>query len=388
LQILDKPRFRTEKEDVHLIRTFLISTKPNKALWRINRDTGHDIVQGFLGKDFYAHPDRIFKPIDEGYGGHVKGGYENELKQMSEHSLGKITRLYGPYYYQDNPRDYWYDAEVKLNSSKTASTLLDLGSKTWTPFAVSPHVWPKEGDDDNMTDWQPMGLALVIEPAYGKEAVISKYCAGSALSCGTSLTAAIQNPTKEMLPEIINSLVSKVASGNIMSTQEVTGTSASQVPNIAQNSTSSNAPVQYQQPQTVVELKKDEQITLTKEEYDTVQKQLKEQTDLKNEVASLKQERNTNILKEVFGSIEDQEARENVIKKYVDKDVNLVNQAINDYKSFVVPKLIANGQTVKEGKPESKTASLKPEPKISKEESKVASITEPTASEIRSILGL
>lgn len=395
LQVLEKPRFRTEDRDVHLIRTFLISTKPNKALWRINRDTGHDIVQGFLGKDFYAHPDRIFKPIEEGYGGHVKGGYDEELRQMSEHSLGKITRLYGPYYYQDNPRDYWYDAEIKLNNSKTAATLLDLGSKTWTPFAVSAHVWPKEGDDDNMTDWEPMGLALVIEPAYGKQSVISKYCKGSALSCGTSLTAAIQTATKEMLPEIINSLVSKLASVNIMSTQEVTGTSTSTVPNVtASNQTiplnlqtsTSTAPIQ---PQTVVELKKDEQITLTKEEYDTVQKQLKEQQELKTKLSELTLERNTNILNSVFGSIEDEATKDNIIKSYLDKDVNLVKKVYSDISQHVLPKLIADGKTVKEGKPEgSKTASLKPEPKISKEESKVASITEPTASEFRSILGL
>ena len=370
MQILEHPKLITEKEDVHLLRTFLISTKPNKALWRINKDTGHDVVQGFIGKNFYAHPDRIFKPLEEGYGGHVKGGYQDELNQMEQHSLGKISKLHGPFYYDDSPKDYWYEAEVRLNGSKTAATLMDLGSKTWTKFAVSPHVWPVEGDDDNMTDWEPMGLALVIEPAYGKEAVVKKYCTGSEKVCSKSLTAAI-------LDVVNTSLNTQKATDNIMSTQQVETTQV--VPEVK-----TFQPIQ----QPVVELKKDENITLTKEEYDTVQKQLKEQEELRNEVSQLKQERNTNILESVFGSIEDQEQKENVIKKYLDKDVNLVNQAINDYKSLVVPKLIANGQTVKEGKPESKTASLKPEPKISKEESRVASIQEPTASDFRSILGL
>jgi hypothetical protein len=371
LQILDHPKLVTEKEDVNLIRSFLISTKPNKALWRISKETGHDKVKEFIGKDFVIIPERIFKPLEEGRGGHVEGSsYEDEMKQIKDNSHGKIEKLYGPFYYDDDSGDYWYDAGSRLNGSKAANVLLENGERTWTKFAVSPQVWPRSGNDDNLTDWDAMGLFLVIEGAYGNDAVVRKYCSGSETVCNKSLAAAL-------LAVINSSLNTQDSTSNIMSTQVVETTNP--VPEVK-----INQPVQ----QPVVELKKDEQITLTKEEYDTVQKQLKEQEELKTEVANLKQERNTNILTQVFGSIIDQEQRENVIKKYIDKDVNLVNQAINDYKSLVVPSLIANGQTVKEGKPESKTASLKPEPKISKEESKVASITEPTASEFRSILGL
>src|SRR6185503_10163927 len=235
------------------------------------------------------------------------------------------------------------------------------------------------GPDDNITDAEFMGISLVIDGAYGNQAVVQKYCSGSNKVCDKSLTAAIQ--------DVINSsLNTQTVRDNIMSTQELSAGTATGTEQIGFKYN----PQPVQQPvELPKDIKKDENITLTKEEYDTVQKQLKEQEELRNEVSQLKQERNTNILTSVFGSIEDQEQRENVIKKYIDKDVNLVNQAINDYKSLVVPKLIANGQTVKEGKPESKTAStLKPEPKISKEESKVASITEPTASDFRSILGL
>jgi len=375
LQVLEHPRLVTEKEDVHLIRSFLISTKPNKALWRISKETGHDKVKEFIGKDFVIIPERIFKPLEEGRGGHVQGkNYEDEMKQIKDNSHGKIEKLYGPFYYDDNSDDYWYEAGSRLNGSKAATVLLNNGEKTWTKFAVSPHVWPRNGDDDNLTDWDPMGLFLVIEGAYGNDATVKKYCSGSETVCSKSLAAAL-------LDVINSSLNTQTATDNIMSAQQLETTST--VPEV--KTTQTFQPIQAP----VVELKKDENITLTKEEYDTVQKQLKEQEELRNEVSQLKQERNTNILTDVFGSIEDQEQRENVIKKYLDKDVNLVNQAINDYKSLVVPKLIANGQTVKEGKPESKTAStLKPEPKISKEESKVASITEPTASDFRSILGL
>jgi hypothetical protein len=382
LQVLEHPRLVTEKEDVHLIRSFLISTKPNKALWRISKETGHDKVKEFIGKDFVIIPERIFKPLEEGRGGHVQGkNFEDEMKQIKDNSHGKIEKLYGPFYYDDGSGDYWYEAGSRLNGSKAATVLLDNGEKTWTKFAVSPHVWPRDGDDNNLTDWDPMGLFLVIEGAYGNDATVKKYCSGSETVCSKSLAAAIQ--------EVINSsLNTQNATDNIMSAQELSTGTSTGTEQISFKYTPQ--PVQTVQTpvQTPVELKKDENITLTKEEYDTVQKQLKEQEELRNEVSQLKQERNTNILTSVFGSIEDQEQRENVIKKYLDKDVNLVKSVYDDIKTHIVPKLIANGQTVKEGKPESKTASLKPEPKISKEESKVASIQEPTVSDFRSLLGL
>ena len=305
------------------------------------------------------------------------------MKQIKDNSHGKIEKLYGPFYYDDNSGDYWYEAGSRLNGSKAATVLLDNGEKTWTKFAVSPHVWPRDGDDDNLTDWDPMGLFLVIEGAYGNDATVKKYCSGSETVCSKSLAAAIQ--------DVINSsLNAQTATDNIMSTQQLyTGTSTGTEQPTVKFNIPSVQPVQ-QPVELPKDIKKDENITLTKEEYDTVQKQLKEQEDLRNEVLQLKQERDTNILTSVFGSIEDQEQRENVIKKYLDKDVNLVSQVISDYKSLVVPTLVANGQTVKEGKPESKTAStLKPEPKISKEESKVASISnEISIQEARSILGL
>ncbi|HTH23224.1 MAG TPA: hypothetical protein VL854_13480 [Nitrososphaeraceae archaeon] len=397
MQILEHPRLVTEQEDVHLIRSFLISTKPNKALWRINKETGHEVVQGFIGRDFYAHPERIFKPIEEGTGGHVKGSsFTDEMKQISEHSLGKITKLYGPFYYNENNRDgdYWYEAGIKLNGSKTASILLENGSKTWTHFAVSPHVWPIEGDDDNMTNWQPMGLALVIEPAYGQEAVVKKYCSGSGKVCSKSLTAAIT--------EVINSFNTRDDYLNIMSTQQLqSSTNATADGTVVRfsDNTTSNTPISGEFRQPVgqnLELKKDENITLTKEEYDTVQKQLKEQEDLRNEVSQLKQERNTNILTQVFGSIEDEPTRNQIFERYLDKDVNLVKSVYEDVKLHLLPKLVeaklAESKNTKseEKKEGSKTASvLKPEPKISNDESKTASIpSEPLASDFRNILGL
>lgn len=392
MQLLQHPRHVTEHEDVHLIRSFLISTKPNKALWTISKETGHKKAKEWIGKDFYIAPERIFKPLDEGVGGHIKGrNYQEELAMIQKRSSGKIEKIYGPFYYDDSPEDYWYECGIKLNGSKTASILLDVGEKTWTHFAVSPHVWPREGDDDNMTDYDPMGLALVIEGAYGDEAVIKKMCTGSALKCGTSLTAAISelssNTSNEYLNEVLSSYLSKAVQYNTMSTQEVTGTSTNTVPNLT-STTISTAPIQ--QPQ--VELKQDEKITFTKEEYDAIVKERESAKKLSDEVAELKQERNTTILTSVFGSIEDETTRNQVFERYNDKDVKLVKQVAEDMKVHILPQLVeaklAESKNAKESeKKESKTASLKREPRISDSESKTASVNEePTAQELRSLI--
>ena len=388
MQILEHPRLVTEQEDVHLIRTFGFSTKPNKALFTINRDFGHRLAQNAYKKDFYIDPERIFKPIEEGTGGHVKGdSFEDEMKQIREKSHGKIEKIYGPFYYDDSPKDYWYDFGIKLSGSKTASVLLENGAKTWTPFSTSIHIWPKEGDDDNITDAEFMGIALVIEPAYGKQSVISKYCSGSGKVCEKSLTAAIT--------EVINSFNTRDDYLNIMSTQQLqSSTNATADGTVVKlDNVSGTSPLNLNIPQ---EIKKDENITLTKEEYDTVQKQLKEQEDLRNEVSQLKQERNTNILTQVFGSIEDEPTRNQIFERYLDKDVNLVKSVYEDVKLHLLPKLVeaklAESKNTKseEKKEGSKTASvLKPEPKISNDESKTASIpSEPLASDFRNILGL
>ncbi len=383
MQVLEQPRLLTEQEDVHLIETFLISTKPNKAGWKINNG---DNIQDWVGKDFVIIPEKIFDS-NEKQPGHVSGGtYEEEMAEIQKHSHGKITKVKGPYAYEDSPGDYFYNAVIKLSGSKAAAALVDNGSKTWTPFAVSPQLWPEEGTDDNITKYKPMGLFLVIKGAYGDNAVVEKMCSGSALKCGTSLSAAIHqlqhNSTDEFLGEVLSSYLKSIDNTQIdmSQTQVETVQPAVKVEEVKQ-------PVN--QP---VELKKDEQITLTKNEYDVVQKQLKDQEELRTQVAELKRERSQNILTQVFGSITDEEVKNKVFEKYADKDVNLVKSVYDDINTHILPgkieAKIAEGKTVKV---ESKSAStLKPEPKIVKEESKSASVEtdDLSLSQCRSILGL
>ena len=387
MQILEKPRNITETEDVHLIETFLIGTKPNKAGWTLSRNSKTNINE-WIGKDFVIIPEKIFDMSQRQPGHAEKGTYDSEMAEMATHSHGKITKVKGPIKYDDGSDDYYYNAIVKLSGSKSAAALREHGSKTWVPFAVSPTIWPEEGDDDNITRYRPMGLFLVIEGAYGENAVVEKMCSGSALACGTSLSAAIQNlnhdTSDQLLSEVLSSYISNVDKSKIdmSQTQEL----QKPVENFTVN-TPIQAPVQEK-----VELKQDEKITFTKEEYDAIQKEKEASLQLANEVAELKKERDQNILNSVFGSIEKEEERTVVFEKYMNKDTKLVKQVYEDIVKYVLPKKIEEAKNVKvEKKEESKSASvLKPEPKIDKNESLSASVQtdDISISECRSILGL
>ncbi len=386
MQILEHPRHITEQEDVHLIETFLISTKKNEAGWRA---TKHDNIQDWVGKDFVMIPEKIFDLHQKQPGHMAEGSYEQEMAEIKQHSHGTITKVKGPFNYDDGTDDYYYNAIVRLAGSKSAAALVDNGNKTWIPFAVSPTILPEEGDDDNITKYKPMALFLVIQGAYGDNAVVEKMCSGSALKCGTSLSAAIHqlnhDTSDQHLSEVLTSYISQVDKKSVMSqTQEV-------VQNPVQSYTKPIQPEVVQPVNQPVELKKNENITLSKEEYDTVQKQLKEQESLKSQVEELTKQRNGQLLNEVFGSIEDQEVKSKLFTKY-ENNATVVKQVYDDINTHILPKVveakIAEGKNVKV---ESKSASvLKPEPKIDKSESVSASIVtdDISLSECRSILGL
>lgn len=389
MQTLEEPRLITEKEDVHLIESFLISTKVNEAGWALSK---HAVtpIQEWIGKDFVMIPEKIFD-LTQSQPGHSTGDtIEEDWEEIKRHSHGKITSIKGPFNYDDGTDDYYYKVNVKLKDTLSASALVENGSKTWTPFAVSPQIIRHEGPRDNVIRYTPMGLFLVIKGAYGDESVINKMCSGSELKCGTKLSAAIyqlnHDTTDAHLAEVLTSYISATANKNVMS----------QTPEQVQQP----VPIPQINPQPVLqtlekELNKDnEKITFTKEEYDALIKEKEASKTLADEVAQLKKERNETILNQVFGSIEDQETRNKVLERYSSlKDASIVKQVYEDINTHILPKVIeaklAESKNEKEGKKESASI-LKPEPKTIKNETLSASIEtdDISLSECRSILGL
>ena len=394
MEIILEPRLETEKEDVHLIRTFLFSTKTTKNPdpnydFNVSRENGHDKAKEYLGTDFAIIPHRIFAPLDEGRGGHVaSGSYEEEMKEIKENSHGKIEKLYGPFYYEDSPKDYWYDAGIKLSGSKAASVLIDNGSKTWKKFAVSPHIWSHEGEKNlDIIDYKPMGLFLVIKGAYGDEAVIKKMCSGSELKCGMSLAASIQAmlhsdgpsktiPSEDNIAETLNSFINLKDSKSVkMETQQVEKFTepfqAKEVP-IVKTDTVTTPIKQVEETVTKVEVPKG--ITISNEEFEAYKKE-------REEHKQLVLENKTNKLNTLFSVVEDADAKKELINKYIGKDVNLLVTFSNDLLPHV--EKFNKGKEVGESKASAVISSvLKDEPKKEEGESKASAVVPNKVNEV------
>lgn len=376
MQITDEPRLETEKEDVHLIRSFLISTKENQAGWKLNKETGHEEVKKFIGKPFVMIPERIFKPLEEGRGGHVASdSYENEMVEIVKNSHGTIQKLYGPYYYDDSPKDYWYEAGTKLGSSQSAAILIENGSKTWDKFAVSPHIWTKDDLNDVKT-FTPMGLFLVIKGAYGSQAVVNKMCNGSELKCGTSLSAAIQNINDDTMPEVLNSFIQLNDSKDVKM-------AAQQVEKFTEPFEAKEVKVDVPTPIKVEEKKVEEikveqpkGITISNEEFETYKKE-------REEHKQLVLENKTSKLNTLFNVVTDADTKNDLVKKYISEDVNLLIKFSNDLLPHVEKFNKGKDVETKTDEGKSETASvLKDEPKKENAESLAGSIVPNKVNEV------
>ena len=167
----------------------------------------------FIGKDFSIIPELLFRPLEQGGGGHVFGPRDYVTKKYAENSHGKIVSLRGPYYHElrevgHEKDDYYYNAIVKLNDSRAASALLEHGNNTWVPFAVSPHIFINEegggNDEVGWKDWSGAALALVIKGAYGNEAVVSKLCNGPHQACKMELLQRKASSPDNILSKVIS----------------------------------------------------------------------------------------------------------------------------------------------------------------------------------------
>ena len=358
MQVMLEPRLDTEKEDSHLIETFLISTKPNQAGWYVD---SLDPVEQWIGKDFVIIPEKIFD-LDQLQPGHTTHGqsYEEHMAEIKKNSHGKIIKIKGPYDYNDGTDDKFARAVVQLDNSKAASTLLENGSKTWTKFAVSPTVWQEGGDEERITKYTPMGLFLVIQGAYGKEAVIEKMCSGSKLKCGRALSAAILNlkntDNDEYVGEVLNSYI-KLNDDNKYNMSQVTELKkeVNELPNpIAEQP--KLQPVIKEEVKEEVKIEQPKGITLSQEEFESYKKE-------REEHKQLVLENKTNKLNNIFSVVEDADIKKQLVSKYIDKDVNLLIDFHNDIVPHVEKFAKGKDVPVEEKKDNSKSASIKKEPK-------------------------
>lgn len=391
------------------ISGFLIGTKLNDANWKINKETGHDLIRQFEGTDFAIIPELIKTPLSKGGGGHYFGQdtLEDLLKGYGDNSHGKYHKVLGPYSYNDGTDDYYYNAIIKLRDSKAASELVKHGKQTWVPYSISPHIWPLEGNDDDIKRWKPVGGALVIKGAYGPQAVISKLCKGTAAACEKSLGGShrhqeiglilneIARPEPKLcekkdaeLAETISSFCSKSASTQISMVESKADTATPNTPVVTTLSTAaevakpnSNPTVNAQDAITSAQLPTK---VVTPEQF---AEEKKRNAELEKQVKQLLEDKKVNTLNTMFGKIKDEKVREELVKEFTKRE------NVDELKQFldrVYPILRASEQDEEEkdkdngdqpptAKAKSKGASSLPkEPELPKEdntaESKAASV--------------
>ena len=367
MQVLEPPSTQSYKtQEGHFIKTFLISTKKNEAGWQISKETGHQQVQSFKGKPFVIIPEELSSKEQKG---HVFADTKEALQEeYKKHTHGIIESISSPYYYADGTDDYFYMANIKLSGSKAAATLMESGAKTWIPFAVSPHIWANDGVEPH-SDWEGISLSLVPQGAYGKDAVVSKYCKGEAHSCNASLAATLCSKEDASLAASITSLISNMENNPILNAPATL-----QVQEIPTNT------------QAVVENQEQKQDNSKLEELEALKKQLAEEQAKNKEkedvVTKLVNKDKTNTLNKLFGSVLDQTVKDSLIANYLSVDTDLLDRYTSDYVKHVVPSLIEESRaqaekelkekTIEENKGKSKAGSLPKEPVV--EESKAASI--------------
>jgi len=387
-------------ETGNYITGFGISTKLNDALWTIDRETGHNLVKQWPGHHFAIIPELINKPIRLGGGGHYWGNdtYEDLLKGYEKHSHGIITKLRGPFYYNDGTDDYRYNFDIKLRDSKAASALREHGQNTWVPFAISPHIWPISGPDTGYTNWKPIGAALVIRGAYGDESTINKLCTGTEKQCDEHFSVAgstvatqehnimVMNkmntdleklvsptlcPTEDSeMAKIISSYVSKSASTKIeMEGKNPDASTGSAIgppvvtnltPDKTTSTTTTNPTVDSQT--SIINSPKESTTVFTVERGAQLEK---ENADLKKAVTELKNKDKLNTINTMFVKIKDEKLKQQLVEKYMKYDN--VDQ-IRDIVSELYPIFKSSDEEVQKDKEEEEgdTSNEEEQPQASK----------------------
>lgn len=371
------------------IEGFLIGTKKTTEQpqpWRISKSTAKQNVNKFIGKPFSIIPELIDHAKDPSFNGHFFGiDKEDTQKQYNDHAHGVIEKVLGPFSYGDGTDDFYFKHVTRLTNQKAASIVHEYGKETLVPYATSPHIFvDDDSPDDDIQQWSPVGIALVVKGAMGAISVINRMCNGAKEACHRSLSASIAKCSCQTIEKLFTSHLQKTASISSYPMSDSTQTNGlTTATNTADNANAnlqtgtnfSNGPVVLPNNPTVnpqahlTNQPKTEQISLTKEEYDAYLKDKEESSKIKAEVELLKTERKTTILNNIFGAVADDNVKNTLTNKWLQSEhVDVLKDFYNDINTSIVPALVE--KALNEYKQQSQVADTK--------KGKAASITTET----------
>jgi len=360
MQILDLS-IPYSNEKGQYIEGFLIGTKKTTEQpqpWRISKATAKQNVSKFVGKPFSIIPELIDHTKDPAFNGHFFGiDKEDTQKQYNDHAHGVIEKVLGPYSYGDGTDDFYFKHVTRLTNQKAASIVEQYGKETLVPYATSPHIFvDDDSPDDDILQWSPVGIALVVKGAMGNISVINRMCNGAKDACHRSLSASATKCNCHTIEKLLTSHLQKTASihsytmsdstqNSGLTTATNTADTTNANANLQTGTNFSNGPVLNNptvNPQAhLTNQQKTEQITLTKEEYDAYLKEKSDAESLRTKVELLEKERKSTILGSIFGNIADENVKNTLTNKWLtSENVDVLKDFYNDINTSIVPALV------------------------------------------------
>jgi hypothetical protein len=336
-------------------RGFLFSTRPTalapQGRFRVNQKAGHEVAQTFKDTHFMIDSQMLENQDDGHFYGH---GLDALLEGYRKKSHGVIEKIYGPFYYPDNSGDYWYEFGMKLRDSGATAALQKYGSKSWNPFAVSPHLWdyPELGQDPlNLMKARGVGVALVMKGAFGDQAIITRLCKGSSdicysdkglgavlkQECSAGCQCQICKNEDQRLMNLITSYIGK--SGSSLSNNLDPQNSNNNNPNLELQQKVLDPLVPTRESQlAITEAKSKEALTLELEE---LKRKIKEEAEkeYKDEIETLREESKLNNLNKIFTReiITDDNVRNAILEKHKKLSLTEVKNLVSIVEDFKTP---------------------------------------------------
>lgn len=330
-QLIDYRLQSFEEKGKHYVTGYLIGTKTGDKGWGVHKDTFIDNTKAFKKFPFIVSPKK-FDPTEHFLVGKT---YQEQMEKQKPVVRGEIEDVLGPFPYNDGTDDIYMKFKARVDDEEISEALL-TGR---LPFGTSPYIWPTDEkgtpidpatltpeEREHVKHWIPVHEALVTQGTFGDIAKIGKQCLGPQGVCTQALAGSSENVAEYLSSQID---IAKQQSSNTMSDQTNVSTDAKpqvdQVPKVI--STTSQAPIQAP----VVEEKED------KTEEIEIRKELAEKDKI---IQKLLNKDKQNVLSTIFVNFEDEDTKKATIKKYMEYDVDILQEFAGDVLKYGIPKKV------------------------------------------------
>jgi hypothetical protein len=170
------------------VKAFLINDDINQNFWKVPNEALKKYASSFIGRPLIKHASGDHPPYSqEGVSESSPTYVEDILRHDLQYKIGEIVDVKYEPFSEDKNKQAWF-AYIRMNTGPEIDNIKQGASS----FYVSPQIFdlnpPKAGEAT--TDFIPLHLAVVNEPAYGDIARIKGVCNGEGKPCINALKKA------------------------------------------------------------------------------------------------------------------------------------------------------------------------------------------------------